>query len=461
MIIKEPVVRIAEDDMEAYLYLPVPADITREYSMGELIEVLKRNQVISGIDQKALLSMVKGHVYLKETLIASGKEPVDGADGYYRFFFESDVAKNEAMPDSDGNINYDEYKNLEIVNKGEIVAEYVSAVQGTNGYTVKGRLLQCKRGKELPPLKGIGITKDETNGRVYFATESGRVDIIKDRIMIHPVVLIKDDLNRMDAPLDVKGDVVIRGNVDNGAKITATGTVTVDGLVYGAEIDAGGDLLVRGGISGNNAAVIEARGNVVAKFIEHATVKAEGTIKTDIIMDSDVFALEKISVTSGKGTILGGMVHSVVGIEANDVGNNVGLKTFIRLGVAPEDLKKIMLLNKENAVYEMSIANANEFLKACEEREKNEGISMKDNPERLEILKTKIKLTSKQALARAELKVHMEHMAKSSMAKIVIHDNLYAGTTFFFEDLKLENTNQKEHVFVRKLGKKLKIDSLY
>ncbi|MCR5272698.1 MAG: FapA family protein [Lachnospiraceae bacterium] len=458
MTIKEPMVNISGDEMEAYIYLPVPSDITSEYKVGELIEVLKKYKVISGIDQEALLNMVKGHIYLREVLVAKGREATEGQDGYYKFEFELKKADEEFDNGPADDLDYSSYKNMELVEKGDLVATYVPAVHGTNGYTVTGRILPAKVVRQLPPLKGRGIEKN-SDGK-YIASESGRIDIVGDRVMIHPLIYIDDDLTRTDEPIGFRGDVVVHGNVNTGAKISATGNVIVDGVVEGAIIDAGGDLLVRGGISGNNLAEINAKGKIVARFIERASVRGEGSLRTDIIMDSEISVLGKISVVSGKGTILGGMVHSLVGIEANDVGNNAELPTRIRIGVAPEDMEKVLALNKANADYEMSIMKANNYLKHCEEREILEGISLKEDPDRLAVLKAKIQATSKQALTRAELKVRMEHMARGTGAMLVVNHDFYPKTTVYYEDLKLENTNIKTGVYVKKLGKRLKIDSL-
>lgn len=463
MIIKEPIIRLDRDDMEAYLYLPVPDDITSEYKVGELIEFLKKNKVISGIDQEALLNMVKGHIYLREHLIARGKEPVDGVDGHYEFAVNLKKAEEEEpdkgeTSDEEFNLDYENYKNMELVEKGDLIATYVPAVMGQNGYTVCGKMIPAKVARELPPLKGKGLERKPDG--TYVAMESGRIDIVSERVMIHPLAYIDGDLNRTDDPINIKGDVVVKGSVNSGASITASGTVVVDGIVEGATIAAGGDLLVRGGISGKNKADIKVKGKLVARFIEKAKIYTEGTLMTDIIMESDVTTLGKIYVVSGKGTILGGMVHSLVGIEANEVGNDAELPTKIRIGISPEELKTIMTLNKENADYEMSIMSANEYLKKCEKKEAEEGISMKDDPQRLQVLKTKIQLTSKQALARAELKVHMEHIAKGSDAKLVVNKLIYPKCVVYFEDMKIENTNIKEKVFIKKIGKKLRIESL-
>lgn len=63
--------------------------------------------------------------------------------------------------------------------------------------------------------------------------------------------------------------------------VRAGGTLTVDGVVEGASLWAGKDIILRGGVLGDGKAVVFARGDIYARFFEYAKVEALGMIQAD------------------------------------------------------------------------------------------------------------------------------------------------------------------------------------
>ena len=80
--INEPIVRISCDEMEAYLLLPT-LSANESYSLEDVQQAINKAGVKSGIDETIIESAVKHRSYGREILIAKGREPVNGKDGYY------------------------------------------------------------------------------------------------------------------------------------------------------------------------------------------------------------------------------------------------------------------------------------------------------------------------------------------------------------------------------------------
>lgn len=60
----------------------------------------------------------------------------------------------------------------------------------------------------------------------------------------------------------------------------ASGNVTINGIVEGATVTAGGDITINRGIQGTTKAIIKSGGNIVTKFIESTQlVEAKGSIE--------------------------------------------------------------------------------------------------------------------------------------------------------------------------------------
>ncbi len=75
----------------------------------------------------------------------------------------------------------------------------------------------------------------------------------------------------------------------------------MDGVVEGASLKAGGQIVLKRGIQGMGRGILEAKGNIITKFIENATVKSDGYVSTEAILHSNVAAKGDVTATGRKG----------------------------------------------------------------------------------------------------------------------------------------------------------------
>ncbi|GFI58896.1 hypothetical protein IMSAG025_02360 [Muribaculaceae bacterium] len=83
-------IKIAEDDMTAWLYLTVPGKGKEKYTMEEIMDFIKKNGITTGFHQSNLTAMIKKKVYEREIVIAKGQPVIEGKDGYYEYKFDPD-----------------------------------------------------------------------------------------------------------------------------------------------------------------------------------------------------------------------------------------------------------------------------------------------------------------------------------------------------------------------------------
>ncbi len=81
------------------------------------------------------------------------------------------------------------------------------------------------------------------------------------------------------------------------------------------------DIVLNKGVNANGIGQIEAKGNISARFFENAIVYAEGDVNAGYILSSKIMALGKVIVQGSRGTIHGGDVTGVMGIETSNAGN--------------------------------------------------------------------------------------------------------------------------------------------
>lgn len=427
MLANESLIRvyISPDEITAYLTLgePLPGET---FTLEQLQKVLQNKGVLFGVDEQLLQRMLEKKEFKKEMMVASGKAAIDGIDGWYEYNFRQNLSKKPQVRE-DGTVDYWSMDLIETVLAGQVIAIYHPAIPGENGTTVTGKVLQAKIGKELSPLKGRGFERDNDN-LTYVASIDGKIEVIDGRININNFHEVFGNADLAVGNIDFTGDIVIHGNVCTGISLHAGGTITIDGVVEGATIWAGKDVVLRGGVLGNNRAEIFAKGNIYAKFVEYATVKAQGDIEADYFLQCEVESRQRIRVIGKKGLIIGGHVHAICGIEANEIGNDTEVKSRIEVGVGEVVQQRIKVLQHQLLVLQDEINKIDAGLKKFSALvEKHSGLKAND-PIRTQLMRIRIRNISMEKEGKAEIEDLYQQAEQGRFATIKINRIIYPGT---------------------------------
>lgn len=325
-------VSFKNNDMEAYLYLSNPPD-DHEYDIEEILGFLRAQGVTNGVNRSRVSAMIKKKIYNREQLVAEGQQPEDGVDGYYEFFFDAtgDGKKHPKIND-DGTVDYTSVNVIECVLPGDKLALYHPAVKEVSGLSVRGKPVPGKRAKELPPLRTQNCEFNPEE-QTYYASIEGRVEASKAKLSVSGIQEFKKDIDLVFGNVNFNGDVIIHGNVDEGVHISATRSVTIEGVFRGASLGAGEDIVVKGGVLGTEGSKIVCGGEFMADFIQYADVEAVGDVSANYILDSRIVSKSMVRVSGEKGSIVGGNVYGMQGVEARFIGNDVFLRTIVAAGV--------------------------------------------------------------------------------------------------------------------------------
>lgn len=366
--------RIEEDEMAAWLYLTPPAE-GQTYTKRDLENYLELNGVVKGYHSSNLSAMVKKKVYDREILVAKGAETQPGTDGYFEYLFAPEEHVGPKV-NEDGSVDYSSMSALQNVHKGDKVAVYHYAVQGVDGYTVVGGQMKADPVRDLPPMRGKGITRE--NG-VYYAQSDGKIEVKDGKIDIQNVHEIMGDVDAIIGKIEFFGDVIINGNVEGGIVIRAGRNIEIHGTTGAATLFAGGDVMLTRGIQGGGK--ISARGNVFAEFIENTTVEAGGLVQANVILNARVSAKNKVISIGKRGAIIGGSVHALKGIEAMTAGNDVELKTALHCGYAPESFDKLLEARRKEAEIKEKLSGLVDTMTEALREKRMRGASTSKNTE--------------------------------------------------------------------------------
>lgn len=434
----EPKVRLSRDNMKAYLFLPRPE--LENHDLNYILAVLQTNGISYGLDESKVSQMVEQHIYDQEVLIAEGQVPEDGVDGYYEYKFDVNFSKKPKLK-PDGSVDYWSIKMVEIVTKGQVIAEYHKSVQGKDGMDVKGKPVLAKRGRDLVPLRGKGFERSE-DGLTYTSMMDGKIEMNGERIIILPVYEINGDADLSVGNIDFRGDVIIHGSVCSGLTVKATGTVTVDGIVEGANIEAGKDIVLRSGVMGASRATIMASGNISAKFFEYTRVHANGTIQADVFLNCQVSCGESITLNGKKASIIGGEVGAIESIEVDTLGSEGEVRTHVRIGNDMATRRRIAVLQNKIKIEKTNLDKIEEGLKILQD--------MKNDPRRTDLLRVKIRDTALLAGDEAELQKLQDQIERARGGVVRVTGNVYPGVRVDIDELRVLVKEQQERLeFVR------------
>lgn len=330
-------VTISQKGMYAYLTVVTQK---QTFSRKELLSFLESRDVRKGIKEENLQAIMEGRYGTEPILIAQGSIPRKGADGWYEFFFRTDVEKKPRILE-DGSVDYQNVEWFETVSAGQKIAYYHEAQDGIDGYLVTGEPIVARKGSEIKQLTGIGFRVDEDK-KTYWATVDGMIKLRNTYIEISKKLTL-DEITMATGNLDFDGSIVIRGIVGNGVKVKATEDIIIEGAVGAAQIESGGNVILMQGMNSAGKGSIRAAGDINSKFFESVKVYAGGNIQTNNCMNSELYAEGRVEVINA---IIGGKVESKKEIRTGEAGNKVGIKTRLEINVS-EEAKRQMRLTKE------------------------------------------------------------------------------------------------------------------
>ena len=157
-ITKKPnhIVMLRNSNMEAWLKLEKPEE-GQTYGYSDIQDILTANGVVYGLNSSRINAMIKKGIYDREVLVATGKSPEEGQDGYYEFIFDVEKNKKPVIRE-DGSVDYTSVNIITCVDVDDIIAMYHPAIKGSAGSDVKAKVLQRICGR-LPARTWITIPR--------------------------------------------------------------------------------------------------------------------------------------------------------------------------------------------------------------------------------------------------------------------------------------------------------------
>lgn len=371
----------ARNAMVAWMFMIPPWGEGGTLERATLDQALTDNGVVFGIDQDALDALFEAKQYFRLTPVAFGTPPVEGENGRIVEHFLRELPK-EVRVDEHGKADYRAEYLVQAVEQGEVICDIIPPVEGTPGQGVNGQPVAPQKvtPAKVPSGANTTITPDGTQ---MIATRAGHVEFGGGVFTVKPVLEINGDVDYSTGNIDFRGDVHIHGDVREHFSVHATGSVTIDGLVEAANVEAGGNIMISCGVLGDNRALIKSGGRLQAKYLENCVAYASESIAADCIMASQTYSDGTIEVMTGRGTIIGGSLIAAKSVKARIIGCQNDRVTEITLGALPYVQNEMIDIETDLVTVQMELEALERDLKYLASQDGMDGNSEKTAKARL------------------------------------------------------------------------------
>jgi uncharacterized protein (DUF342 family) len=333
---------------------------------------------------------------------------------------------------------------FQIVEKGRVLCEITQPTRGTDGLNVFGDAIPARPGRAVPSPRGTNTEWSE-DGTKLIAAADGVVSFNGTVINIVEQLLIAGDVALSTGNVRFGGDIVVKGSINENFIVECGGNLTVKGKIGSADVRVGGNLIVAEGVNGSRQRSITVGGFMRARYVENGTIKVEGDLFADYIIDSNVECRGNIVLSGAKSVLVGGRTAIFGELSANYMGNERGIRTRIELLEPPIDEEALSRLVAERESLQAEIKsnaeNVSKLRLLMSQSDKPEiGILHKQLAEQLPARREKLRLLDEDLR-----RVKGEDKARYP-GRIVCRRILYSGVDVFAGSLALQRDHRNlEH----------------
>lgn len=442
----------SEDGMLATVRFIPASEGGKRLTLTRFIQELEGQKITYGIQEKDLKEHFNGEgIYCTDILVARGKQPVQGRDAVIEYSFNTDNHKRPVHKD-DGRVDYFNITTINHCHKGDVLARIIPEMAGENGYDVYGKVIKPKDVKKetLKFGKNVEISDDKLT---LTSLVDGHVSLIDQKVVVANVYQVKD-VGVSTGNIDFDGSVVITGNVAANFEVKAGGNVVINGLVEGAQITAGGNIIIAKGMNGMGKGVLKAGGDIIVKFLENTRIIAGGYLETEAIMHCNVSVGSDVKVGGRRGILVGGHVQAANMINAKSIGTSMGAATTVEVGVDPQ--LKVQYDRMVKAVADNTkTANAAQVILQNFRENLKKGRQYNDS--QLKYLKSVSLLVQEKNDEIEQINMRLEKlrgmMEIQKQAEVVVNEQIYPNTTIVIGEIsKVIQQNYRYCKFIKEDG---------
>ncbi len=457
----EFIINVAKDKMTAWLTI-TPAYGGAPVTFEQIRQSLKEKGIISGLVSAAEIEAILKEGKVTDYPIAQGLPPVPGLDAQFHSLVP-EMQERRPKINEHGIADFRDLGNLILVKQGDPLMRRTLPTEGKKGKNILGQILTPKPSQDTPftaDLKGAMFDPDDNN--LLRAAIIGQPLLISNGVIVSPTITVPQ-VNIASGNLSFDGTINVLGDVMKGMKVYALNDIFIGGTVEAAEIEAGGNINIRGGVIGNiggsatsMGGKISCKGSLRARFAKYVSIEAGTSIIIDeYSMNCQLTALNQILVGKPggrKGLIVGGSARAMMLIQAASIGSEAGIKTYIQGGLNPHTQMQLSSIESEIDANEKNLEDIKKIIAFIENNPEKDKNGLLDKASR-----TQDKLTDEIARYQADRESLLAEMSFAEHAKIVVEQTLCNGVEIRIGDQTWKAQEERGKTVFRLIDKKISL----
>jgi len=449
---------ISPDKMKATARFFAPAINGNRISPGELARDLHFQKITYGIKEAEIRAFFEAPQYCTDLVVAEGKQPIHGTSARIEYLFNTNLDSKPTL-NEDGSVDFFHLNNICNCSAGQELARLIPEEHGEAGFNIYNETIKPHEVRTVA-LKRTNNTTVSDDKLTLIANVDGHVSLVEGKVFVANVYTV-EDVNHSTGNIEFEGSVVVHGNVFTNFRVKAKGNIEVHGVVEGAELESGGDIIINRGMKGMGRGTLKAEHNIISQFIENAKVEAGGYVSTDAILHSEVVAATEITVTSKKGFITGGRVCAGKLVQVKNLGSEMGSDTVVEVGVDPTMKMKIQRLQKRITELNKDIKAAKPILNTMAQKIAS---GVRISPDQIKYVQN---LTIENKEKSEELERSLEELDTlqsqfelSGNAQVIVTGDVYAGTLIAIGDVSMTVRSSMSYCRFIKQGGEVKMTAI-
>jgi uncharacterized protein len=444
-------VRIDREKMNVFLDCEPGLGRGRSLSAGAVMDALNGQGIKFGVDEKRITEVLcvaetskKGQ---KDVCIASGKPPLPGACGSIEYLFSNEGLDADFKILADGRIDYHHSQNIVMAKKDQLLARLIAPKQGRAGVNVLGREVPAPGGAPAVLAAGEGVRADK-GAAEFYAAINGSIILNGSVIEVVNTYVVEGDVDFSTGNIQFNGNVLINGNVPDGFEVKAEGDIIVAKIVESARLEAGRDIVIKGGVQGKGKGLISAGRDIKVGYAQNARLEAQGNIYIgNFAINSYVFTSKNLVMLEKRGSVIGGEVFAQRGIDVRVLGSENGVKTSAEAGTNYLVVRKISELDAAIEFCERNILKIDDSLKTFYSRMKS-GAPMNDGTKQVvaKTIEKKKDLEQRRTIMFAKRTDLFEQSRERDACFVKVKQTCFADVTIKIKEYKTLVTKERNNV---------------
>lgn len=406
--------------------------------LEDILAILKKHRCVKGVLKRNILKAIKEQPegYFE---VARGKLPVDDQAPSLELYFRNKQSSQSATRTMEAmTVDVRNVKDISVAERNQLLIRIGEVIEGENGFTVQGEVLEKKSLEEVCPIKlGEGVYLADNNREVYAKSEGHIVWRPEEFFLdVEAIYLVEGNVDFSQGNINgFVGKVIINGDVKPKFSVSAEGDIEIHGDVEDSYIEStAGNVTVHGTVVHQNEGYVKAAETFNGSIASNAKIFAKDIIMEKQVFNSELRAKNEIKVLGTPGVIVGGETHASHAVYANIIGSDSWVATEVHIGDVTEIKNKVRMLSQrinetEELIKETKrIISMLKTLQSSHELTEMQTQQLSDSVERLKALKKDL---DRDMAERVRLKEEIENCKK---AKLEVQNTLHPQVSLYIFD---------------------------